>query len=113
MAMRFVRGLRRGVITTRYPHKPDTSSLDLPTPPAFHPSLLTVRLADRLVHACPAHCLERTGDVLTIDLGACTGCGTCINLAGDAAQPSGHWDLATWDRRALVRDIPIRGRDGD
>jgi ferredoxin-like protein FixX len=113
MALWFVRGLRRGVITTRYPRKPDQSSLHLPTPPAFDPALLTARLVDRLVAACPSRSLHTADGALTLDLGTCTGCGRCLDVAGAAAKPSGHWELATWERSALLRHIPIRGGNGE
>ena len=34
-------GLRRGVVTTRYPARPEESAAFLPTPPAFRPRALT------------------------------------------------------------------------
>ena len=37
MTLWFIRGLRRGVVTTRYPARPDASAASLPTPPAFRP----------------------------------------------------------------------------
>ena len=37
MTLWFIRGIRRGVVTTRYPAKPDASARYLPTPPAFRP----------------------------------------------------------------------------
>ncbi len=43
MPLWFVRGLSRGVVTTRYPARPDASAATLPTPPAFRPRLLTRR----------------------------------------------------------------------
>jgi hypothetical protein len=33
MPLWFARGLRRGVVTTRYPARPDGSAAVLPTPP--------------------------------------------------------------------------------
>ena len=53
MTLWFVRGLRRGVVTTRYPARPDASAASLPTPPAFRPQALTRETADRLVAVLP------------------------------------------------------------
>jgi NAD-dependent dihydropyrimidine dehydrogenase PreA subunit len=116
MALWFLRGVRRGIVTTRYPARTDAWTADLPTPPAFRPALLTRSLADRLVSACPAgaltrDALTRDGSQLVIDLGACSGCQRCIEIAGDAAAPSGTWELAVHDRRALIKRVPIRGRE--
>ena len=105
----FARGLRRGVVTTRYPARSDGSAAFLPTPPAFRPRQLTRELADRLVAVCPSMALRRQDDVLIFDVGACTGCGRCAEAAPDAITPSGEFELATTARSALVKRIPIRG----
>jgi hypothetical protein len=109
MALWFLRGVRRGVVTTRYPIEVDSWTGQLPTPPAFRPALLTRPLADRLVDVCPTGALRRDGLYLRIDLGACSGCGRCVAAAGDAAAPSGSWELATYRREALIKRVAIRG----
>jgi hypothetical protein len=109
MALWFLRGVRRGVVTTRYPAEVDGWAARLPTPPAFWPELLTRPLADRLVEICPAGALSRDGLHLRIDLGACSGCGRCLDAGGAAAAPSGAWELATHDRDALIKRVQIRG----
>jgi len=104
----FLRGLRKGVVTTRYPRAADAWSGMLPTPPMFDSSLLTEELAERLVQGCPAGALRRDGDRLVLDLGACTGCGVCGDLGGAAVVvPSGCFELASRDRLALLKRIPI------
>jgi len=105
----FARGLRRGVVTTRYPARSDGSAAFLPTPPAFRPRQLTRQAADRLVAVCPSMALRRQDDVLIFDVGACTSCGRCAEAAPDAVTPSGEFELATTARSALVKRIPIRG----
>jgi formate hydrogenlyase subunit 6/NADH:ubiquinone oxidoreductase subunit I len=105
----FARGLRRGVVTTRYPARSDGSAAFLPTPPAFRPRQLTRQTADRLVAVCPSMALRRQDDVLIFDVGACTACGRCAEAAPDAITPSGEFELATTARSALVKRIPIRG----
>ena len=105
----FARGLRRGVVTTRYPAKSDASTVFLPTPPAFRPRQLTRQTADRLVAVCPSMALRRQDDVLIFDVGACTACGRCAQAAPDAVTPSGEFELAATARSALVKRIPLRG----
>jgi hypothetical protein len=105
----FARGLRRGVVTTRYPARPDDSAAWLPTPPAFRPRQLTRELADLMVAVCPGPALRRRDDVLVFDVGACTACGRCAEAAPDAVTSSGEFELAATDRSALVKEIPIRG----
>jgi NAD-dependent dihydropyrimidine dehydrogenase PreA subunit len=105
----FARGLRRGIVTTRYPARPDQSAAWLPTPPAFRPGQLTRQDADRMVAACPGPALRRRGDTLVFDVGACTACGKCIEAAPQAAGSSGEFELAATVRSALIKEIPIRG----
>lgn len=108
MAFWFARGLRRGVVTTRYPHgEPEAWTATLPTPPVLRADALTARAVDVLVALCPSAALRRDGGELVFDVGACTGCGRC--LASEVAEPSGVWELAATTRAALVRRIPIRG----
>jgi hypothetical protein len=109
MTLWFIRGIRRGVVTTRYPARPDTSAGYLPAPPAFRPWELTAEVADRLVAVCPSNALGRDGRVLVYDVGACTACGRCAREAPSAVTRSGDFELATTDRSVLIKRIPIRG----
>jgi ferredoxin-like protein FixX len=111
MASWFYRGLRRGIATTRYPKAVDAWAHQLPSPPAFHSSRLTAALADRLVEGCAASALTRDDHELVVDLGRCTGCGRCSELGDGAAQPSGEFLLASSDRAALIKRLPIGGEE--
>jgi ferredoxin-like protein FixX len=108
MAWWFVRGMRRGVVTTRYPrHAAEAWTATVDTPPAFRPEALTRQVADALVGLCPSGALGRDGDDLVYDVGSCTVCGRCLGV--EAAVPSGEWELAATRRADLVKRIPIRG----
>ncbi len=109
MPLWFARGLRRGIVTTRYPARPDDSSASLPTPPAFRPAPLTRPAADLLCAACPNGALRRENDVLIFDVGACTACGRCADAVPEAVVPSGQFELATTTRSALIKRIPLAG----
>jgi hypothetical protein len=109
MPLWFVRGLRRGVVTTRYPARPDPSAGALPTPPAFRPDALTREIASHLVAICPSRALATGGDTLVFDVGACTACGRCQQHAPGAVRSSGVFELATTARAALMTRIPIAG----
>jgi formate hydrogenlyase subunit 6/NADH:ubiquinone oxidoreductase subunit I len=109
MPLWFARGLRRGVVTTRYPARPDSSAASLPTPPAFRPWQLTRETADRMIAICPSTALSRRDDVLIFDAGACTACGRCAQAAPAAVRPSGEFELAVTARAALIKTIPILG----
>ncbi|MGH3231556.1 MAG: hypothetical protein ACRDOA_23750 [Streptosporangiaceae bacterium] len=105
-----LRGLRRGVVTTHYPARPDPFAELLPTPPAFRPEALTADIADRLVAVCPSRALGRSNDELIFDVGACTACGLCRAEAPGAVVASGEFELAATDRAHLVKRIPLSGR---
>jgi hypothetical protein len=109
MTLWFIRGLRRGVVTTRYPARPDESARYLPTPPVFRPGNLTREIADGLAAVCLSRALRRDGDVLVYDVGACTACGRCAAEAPRAVTSSGEFELAATARSVLIKQIPLRG----
>jgi ferredoxin-like protein FixX len=108
MAVWFLRGLRRGVITTRYPKAIDSWTASLPTPPAFDARRLTPAVADRLVDVCPSGALIRDYEWLVLDLGACTACGRCIAVSRGVARSSGAFELSTTERGRLIKRIRLR-----
>jgi len=107
----FLRGIRKGIVTTRYPAARDAWAEQLPSPPRFRSDLLTAELADRLAAACPAGALRHDGGDLVLDLGGCTGCGRCVEVGDGAVAASGEYELASRDRTALLKRIPIRGSE--
>jgi len=107
MPLWFARGLRRGIVTTRYPARPDRSAAGLPTPPAFRAGVIDRRLADRLVTVCPSRALHRDGGVLAFDVGRCTACGRCQEAAPWAVTPSGEFELAGTSPAQFVKQIGL------
>jgi hypothetical protein len=107
MPLWFARGLRRGIVTTGYPGRPDPSAEGLPTPPAFRAALLSADLVDRLIRVCPSRALRREDEVLIFDVGACTACGRCREVAPEAVTASGEFELAATARADLVKRIPL------
>jgi formate hydrogenlyase subunit 6/NADH:ubiquinone oxidoreductase subunit I len=113
MPLWFARGLRRGIVTTHYPARPDSSAADLPTPPAFRAGMLDHRRADRLAAVCPSQALHRDGDVLLFDVGRCTACGRCQEAAPGAVTPSGEFELAGTSRAQFVKKISLVQEAGE
>lgn len=107
MPLWFARGLRRGIVTTCYPARPDSSAAGLPTPPAFRAGLIDRRLADLLAAVCPSQALHRDGDVLLFDVGRCTACSRCQEAAPQAVTPSGEFELAGTRRAQFVKKIEL------
>jgi ferredoxin-like protein FixX len=106
----FLRGIRKGIVTTRYPAARDDWAESLPSPPRFRSDLLTPTLAERLAAACPTGALRRDGAELVLDLGGCACCGRCAEIGGEAVTPSCEFELASRDRDALLKRIPIGAR---
>jgi hypothetical protein len=113
MAVWFARGLRRGVVTTRYPDRPDPSAAGLPTPPLFRPDDLTADRADELVRVCPSRALRAEPGALLFDAGACTACGRCRDAVPDAVTSSGEFELAATRRAHLIKRIPVPRNTGE
>jgi hypothetical protein len=109
MAFWFYRGVRKGIATTRYPKTVDPWARDLPSAPAFHAARLTIPLVDRLARECPTGAITREDHELVVDLGRCNGCERCLELGDGAVRSSGEFLLATSDRAALIKRVPIRG----
>jgi hypothetical protein len=111
MALWFVRGIRRGVVTARYPRRPPPPAALTAGPPVFVPERLTSPVVERIIAACPSRALRRDGAMLRFDVGACTFCGRCALAAPDAVAPTRLFELAAVDRAHLVKLIPLPGPD--
>jgi NAD-dependent dihydropyrimidine dehydrogenase PreA subunit len=111
MAFWALRGVLRGVVTTRYPtpSEHDRWAATLPSPPVVVPSRLSLDVADRVVAVCPSRALRREPAALVLDLGACTGCGACMRAAPGALRPSGQIELSARRREDLLKRFPVPG----
>ncbi len=109
MANWFLRGLCRGVVTTRYPRRADPSAADLPGPPTFDGRQMDQALARLLVSVCPSAALSLEADLLVLDISTCTACQRCLPVAGRAGRPSARFEWAARDRRTLRVEFPLGG----
>jgi len=113
-----VRGLRTGVLTTKYPRGPEAM------PSGFRglPTLDATRChavdgCDACVRAClPAaitvtdHQNGRRGVRFTLNYGACIMCGLCVTACPhDAMVMQSDYELATRDRDDLVYSANLNG----
>jgi hydrogenase-4 component H len=101
--MRFgwvLEGLRTGVVTTKYPARPDASTEQLRIRPLlFVERCQAASRCDACIHAClpEALALEQVEGslALTLDLGRCIGCGLCAaTCPNDAITMSSDVELA-------------------
>ncbi len=109
MAFWALRGLLRGVVTTRYPTRSrrDQWATALPTPPRFVVGRVSPTVASQVVAVCPSHALWLDDDDLVLDLGACTACGACRRAAPHAVRESHVSELATLRRGDLLKRVPL------
>jgi Ni,Fe-hydrogenase III small subunit/ferredoxin len=70
-----LRGLRDGVVTTRWPRRPDEYADSWRGPVIVRPGSTAAPGADAL---CPTGAIESLGDRVRIDQGTCVLCGRCV-----------------------------------
>lgn len=106
------RGLRTGVLTTRYPAQPDS----MPAAYRGRPVIDQARLGDAAGAAaaaiCPTQALAATPHGLRLDLGRCVQCGLCAEACPDAIRMVPDVELATGKQDDLVleAEAPDEGR---
>lgn len=103
------RGLADGIVTTRYPRRPDgygegfhgavVVSPDEPTHAATGPSTAEVARAAR---ACPTGAIALEGGQPRLDRGRCILCGRCTHLAPRTFRFDATFETASVLRRGLV-----------
>jgi Ni,Fe-hydrogenase III small subunit/ferredoxin len=96
-----LRALRDGVVTTRYPARPDAYADTWRGAVAVQPDAAPADTGD-LAALCPTGAIRVTDGRVSVDQGACILCGACVRARPDlfAWQPGS--DIAALDRAALV-----------
>ncbi|MDA8280574.1 MAG: NADH:ubiquinone oxidoreductase [Actinomycetota bacterium] len=98
-----VRGLRDGIVTTRYPRRPDGYG------DGYRAAVRVVDArppvpgeASSLAGMCPTAAIDTSGGAVAVDRGKCIVCGACVEQRPDrfAFEPSP--EVAASARRALV-----------
>jgi Ni,Fe-hydrogenase III small subunit/ferredoxin len=95
-----LRGLRNGVVTTRWPARPDPYASDSRGPASIRDQGRAV--PDDIDMSCPTHAISRTERLLRIDQGKCIACGQCIAQRPDVFEWSAGSAAATLTRDGLV-----------
>jgi len=94
-----LRGLRDGVLTTRWPRRPDPYASALRGPATLLGSRSAAADHADLAGLCPTGAISRDGGMIRLDQGRCVQCGNCL-----AARP----DLFGWasgpETAALARE---------
>jgi Ni,Fe-hydrogenase III small subunit/ferredoxin len=103
-----LRGLRNGVVTSRYPARPDPYADTFRGAVAVRDT--TADVGGGVAAACPTGAIATTGGQLTLDRGRCILCGACVDAHPDLFGWEDGSDTSRLDRRGLV--VPDR-LDGD
>jgi Ni,Fe-hydrogenase III small subunit/ferredoxin len=91
------RGLRHGVVTTRYPRRPEAP------PPGFHGRVApTGRGGPELEDLCPTGAIRVIDGCVTVDRGACILCGACVAAEAERFSFVTEYETAARRRGALV-----------
>ncbi|HEY8745956.1 MAG TPA: 4Fe-4S binding protein, partial [Chloroflexota bacterium] len=99
------RGLRTGVLTTRYPARADS------LPPAYRgrPVIDQARCrggaGDAAIAICPTQALQATPEGLRVDLSRCMQCGLCAEVCPEAIQMRPDFELAARQQPDLVLGV--------
>jgi Ni,Fe-hydrogenase III small subunit/ferredoxin len=111
-----LRGLRRGVVTTDYPARPDVYfeawrgvARVRPDHPGLDHEVLDGAQSTAIQQACPTGAIGVDGHRLTLDQGRCIGCGRCVEEFGSYFSWRPGSDLAQVARTSLV--VPATTED--
>lgn len=116
-----LRGLRTGIVTTRYPGRPEPIPSAFRGAPRVDASALTSAVAERLAAICPTDALScEPGDesvadasgarkgftqarctTLILDYGKCIFCGRCAEAEPTVVHMSTDYELASRTRASL------------
>src|ERR1700735_863635 len=95
-----LRGLRHGVLTTRWPARPDEYAQGSRGPAAVLTS--RVAAAENLSSLCPTGAIGVSGPDVSLDQGRCVQCGRCITARHEMFGWSAGPAAAAIARSALV-----------
>ncbi|MHB1518008.1 MAG: NADH-quinone oxidoreductase subunit B family protein [Acidimicrobiales bacterium] len=96
------RGVRNGIVTTRYPRRPDGYG------PGFRGSVAVARDVagdvnlEQATQACPTGAITVLGDRPDLDRGRCILCGRCTELYPEVFRFQSDFETSVIGRRALV-----------
>ena len=102
------RGLRRGVLTTRYPQAPDAMP-DRYRGRAVIREGAPERALELAAAACLSHAIE-LGDVPRVNVERCFQCGECARVAPEAAQILNEFELAVVEGEPEAARLRLRDR---
>lgn len=94
-----VRGLRKGIVTTRYPRRPE------PAPPGFRGRVEVIDpegAPSELQQVCPTRAISVEDGRLALDRGRCILCGDCVAADPARLRFVAAYETATRGRAAMI-----------
>lgn len=96
------RGLRNGVVTTRWPKRDDAYATNWPAAVEVHDQAVDDEDRRSLPDVCPTGAIRADDGTLRIDRGRCILCGRCVMARPDVFAWARGAQVATLRREALV-----------
>ena len=104
------RGLRNGIVTSRYPREADGYGTDFRGAVEVNRARAEKEI-NAVVEACPTQAVSTHDGTLTLDRGKCILCGRCTEIAPEVFTFSPSFEVSALHRRSLV--VPaIEENDG-
>lgn len=100
------RGLREGIVTSRYPARSDGYGEDFHAAVHVRPGVGDAPLVSGAAAACPTGAISVTDGVARLDRGRCILCGRCVSLCPEVFEFDPGFETGTTDRDALV--VPVK-----
>jgi Ni,Fe-hydrogenase III small subunit/ferredoxin len=96
------RGLREGIVTTRYPRRPDGYGADFKGSLVVDAGRATGAELDKVVAACPTTAISKVDGLARLDLGRCILCGRCAELFPEAFRFDPDLETSVLGRGRLI-----------
>lgn len=98
--------LHTGIVTTRYPKRPEPQPAGVRNRLALPPGPVPPDAAARAATACPTGALRHRRSRLRLDLGLCIQCGRCL----EAAPAAGlhflpDYEVSALERQELIEEV--------
>ncbi len=95
------RGLRNGIVTSRYPHKPDGYGAGFRGTIEVNPERVA-QVTEDVMSVCPTRAIAVEDDNIRLDRGQCILCGRCVTKAPQVFRFSESFATSDLRRRSLV-----------
>jgi Ni,Fe-hydrogenase III small subunit/ferredoxin len=105
------RGLREGIVTSRYPRRPDGYGNGFRGAVSVHHGRDVDPEAEEMVGTCPTGAISIRGEQLALDRGCCILCGRCVALFPQVFQFDSGFEHSAIMREQLV--VPQSSENDD